>query len=578
MANRVDEAVPRWRFRLLALVLSALALLLVSRALTLQVLETGRGYQFLQGQGNARTIRTETMPAHRGMIADRNGQPLAVSTPVASIWANPQELIEAREDWPRLAEAVGIDYDQLQRRLKRYSEHQFMYLRRQLAPAQAQRILAMNIPGVYMQREYQRFYPAGEVAAHLVGFTNIDERGQEGLEFAYDDWLRGRPGSKKVLKDLRGNIIRELDAGKPATPGQDLHLSIDLRLQYLAYRELKAALRRYGAKAGSLVMLDSETGEVLAMVNQPSYNPNNRSELHTSALRNRAITDMFEPGSTMKPLTMVAALESGQYTPKTTVDTRPGYVQVGAKTILDPVDYGVLDMSQVIQKSSQVGISKVALDLDQQSVWEVFRRFGLGRSTGSGFPGESNGMLPNRPRWAPVERVNFAFGYGLTVTALQLAQAYTVFATGGVLRPVTLLRQEGEPPPGERVVDRKTVEQVVSMLESVTQKGGTATRAQVRAYRVAGKTGTVHKVDEKGYADHQYQAIFVGMAPVQDPRVVTVVSIDEPTGERYHGGQVAAPVFAKVTGDAMRLLNVAPDAQPDKAVAGADDKKPPNSV
>ncbi len=583
MATPAKAAVPAWRFRLMALALMALALLLIWRTLSLQVLDTGRGREFLQGQGNARTIRSETIPAHRGMISDRNGQPLAVSTPVASIWANPQELAAARGDWSRLARALDMAPAQLQRRLERYADAQFVYLRRHLAPAAAQQVLSLGVPGVYLQREYRRFYPAGEVAAQLVGFTNIDDRGQEGLELAYDDWLRGEPGSKRVLKDLHGNIIREIDTGRAASPGKDLQLSIDLRLQYLAYRELKAALLRHKAKAGSIVMVDSRSGEVLAMVNQPSFNPNNRSDLQPAAMRNRAVIDMFEPGSTVKPMTIVAALESGKYTADSQINTSPGYLQVGRKALLDPVDYGVLDLGGILKKSSQVGTSKIALSLDEQSVWSVFQRFGLGRSTGSGFPGESNGLLPNRPRWRPIERANFAFGYGLTVTALQLAQAYTVFANDGLLRPVSLLRRDDNSEPGQQVLDPGTARQLVSMLETVTQKGGTGTRARIDAYRVAGKSGTAHKVAATGgYAEDRYRATFVGLAPASAPRVVTVVTIDEPGNGEHFGGLVAAPVFSRVTADAMRLLDVAPDARPAEAVAAAKAKternKRPNSV
>ena len=557
MGKQVKAPISPWRFRIVVGALFVLALLLVWRTLTLQVLDVDRGYEFLQGQGNARTNRTEVIPAHRGMISDRNGEPLAVSTPVASIWANPQELKNAKEEWARLASSLEMKPAELSRRIARYSGSQFMYLRRHMAPAAAQQIMQMKVPGVYLQREYRRFYPAGEVTAHVLGFTDIDDRGQEGLELAYDEWLNGTPGRKQVLKDLYGNIIREIDAGEAASPGKDIQLSIDLRLQYLAYKELKSAITKTGAKAGSVVIIDSESGEVLAMVNQPSFNPNNRSQLVPDAMRNRAVIDMFEPGSTVKPLTIVAGLESGKYTPETIINTNPGYIKVGPKVLEDHRNYGSITVAEVLKKSSQVGTTKIALSLDENDVWGVFNRFGLGRSTGSGFPGESNGMLPNRPNWRAIERATFAFGYGLTVTNLQLAQAYSVFANRGMFQQVSLLKRT-EKPVKQQVISAKIARQVVSMLEEVTELGGTATRAQVDAYRIAGKTGTSHKAEAGGYAKDRYFALFAGVAPASNPRIVAVVTIGEPHGD-YFGGLVAAPVFSKVVSDALRLLNIAPD-------------------
>ncbi|MEE8060006.1 MAG: penicillin-binding transpeptidase domain-containing protein [Pseudomonadales bacterium] len=562
MSKVARQAVPAWRFSLAIFLLAGLVSLLIWRVLSLQVLDTERGHDFLQGQGDARTIRTEHIPAYRGVISDRNGEPLAVSTPVASIWFNPQQLIIEKSRWQELAAAVGISRQSLEKKITNNRRRGFVYLRRHLSPQAADAVLALGIKGVNIQREYKRYYPAGEVAAHIVGFTNIDDQGQEGMELAFESWLRGESGSKRVLKDLHGNIFRDIDQHKSARPGKDLMLSIDMRLQYLAYRELKAAIKKVQAKSGSVVVLDSATGEVLAMVNQPSFNPNNRRDLRIASLRNRAMTDIFEPGSTAKPFTVVAALESGKYHPHTKIDTNPGYLHVGKKTLLDPVNYGVIDITGILTKSSQVGISKLALDLDEQLVWGVFSRFGLGVSSGSGFPGESAGRLPNRPNWRPIERVNFAFGYGLAVTPLQLAQAYAVFASGGVFRNASLLRQE-KLVAGEQVVSPVVAKQVVAMLETVTQKGGTATRAQVAAYSVAGKTGTVHKIGKNGgYADDRYIAVFAGLAPVSNPRIVTVVMIDEPKLDKYHGGEAAAPVFAAVVADALRLLNVNPDRAP----------------
>ncbi|MFT7404232.1 peptidoglycan D,D-transpeptidase FtsI family protein [Zhongshania sp.] len=557
MGNRVKAPISPWRFRIVVGALFVLALLLVWRTLTLQVLDVDRGYQFLQGQGNARTNRTEVIPAHRGMISDRNGEPLAVSTPVASIWANPQELKNAKGEWSRLAASLDMKAADLSRRMERYSGSQFMYLRRHMSPAAAKQIIQMKVPGVYLQREYRRFYPAGEVTSHILGFTDIDDRGQEGLELAYDEWLNGTPGRKQVLKDLYGNIIREIDAGEAASPGKDVQLSIDLRLQYLAYRELKEAITKTGAKAGSVVIIDSENGEVLAMVNQPSFNPNNRRQLIPDSMRNRAVIDMFEPGSTVKPLTIVAALESGKYQSDTVINTNPGYIKVGRKLLEDHRNYGAITVAEVLKKSSQVGTTKIALSLDEHDVWGVFNRFGLGRSTGSGFPGESNGMLPNRPNWRPIERATFAFGYGLTVTNLQLAQAYTVFANRGKFQQASLLKRSDKPVM-QQVISAKIARQIVDMLEEVTSLGGTATRAQVDAYRIAGKTGTSHKAEAGGYSEDRYFAVFAGVAPASNPRIVAVVTIDEPHGD-YFGGLVAAPVFSKVVSDALRLLNIAPD-------------------
>lgn len=573
MAKQVTEPVPVWRLLVMVLGLAALACMLVWRTLHLQVLDADRGREFLQGQGNARTIRTEQIPAHRGMITDRNGEPLAVSTPVASIWADPKELVAAMGRLPELAQLLGLNRNELREKIERVAGRRFVYLRRHLTPAEAEKVLSAGIPGVYMQREYRRYYPAGEVTAHLIGFTNIDDRGQEGLELAYDEWLRGTPGSKKVLKDLYGHIIRDLDDGRAASPGNDLQLTVDLRLQYQAYKELKLALQRSQAKAGSVVMLDARTGEVLAMVNQPGFNPNNRSELRLAALRNRAVTDVFEPGSTVKPFTVVAALESGKFNQDSVIDTSPGYMRIGSKTLVDPVNYGELNLEGMLKKSSQVGISKLSLALNEQWVWDVFQRIGLGRSTGIGFPGESNGLLPNRPKWLPIERANFAFGYGLSVTALQLAQAYGVLANGGVLQPVSLI-QRAQAAESYRVIEEPVARSVSRMLESVIRPGGTGTRAHINAYRVAGKTGTVHKIGEGGYADDRYLSLFVGMAPASDPRVVTVVTIDEPESGKYYGGEAAAPVFSRVTGEAMRLLNIAPDAMDEMVAEKTKSKKP----
>jgi len=572
----VSADVSPWRFKLVLAVLALLLLLLVKELLVLQVLDTERGHAFLQGQGDARTVRTELIPAYRGVILDRNGEPLAVSTPVASIWIDPRQLIGQEDRWRELARAIKLPYATVEKKIISNVHRGFVYLRRHLSPEAANKITALDIDGVNIQREYKRYYPAGEVSAHLVGFTNIDDRGQEGIELAFDSWLQGYAGKKRVLKDLKGNTFRDVDQRIAARPGRDLSLSIDLRLQYLAHRELQAAIQKVNAKSGSVVVLNPQTGEVLAMVNQPVFNPNNRRQLQPASLRNRAMIDMFEPGSTMKPLTVVAALESGKYQPDTLIDTSPGYIKVGRKAILDPVNYRVIDVTKMITKSSQVATSKVALSLDEQKVWQVFRRFGLGVSTGSGFPGESAGLLPNRPNWLPIERVNFAFGHGLTVTSLQLAQAYSVFANKGLLRPAVLLRSDDnseQPLSATRVISEKINRQVVAMLKTVPLPGGTATSASTASYTVAGKTGTSHKVAGGKYLDDRYTAVFAGLAPASDPRLVVVVMIDEPDLDNYHGGEAAAPVFARVVAEALRILAVVPDKIDQQQVLG-DANKP----
>ena len=561
-SNRAKSrlTIPRWRY---ALAVSGLALLPVAAVwhiAGLQVLpDADRGYEFLQGQSVARTVRTQTIPAYRGVISDRRGTPLAVSTPVVSLWVNPGELEADAEAMQKLARVAGLSVKQLQQKLRRYKNKEFMYLARHLTPADAAKALKLELPGVYGQNEYKRFYPAGEVAAHLVGFTNIDDRGQEGMELAYDELLTGVPGAKKILKDLKGRVIKDLSLVSSEKAGGDLQLSIDLRLQYAAYRELKAAVAHHRASSGSVVVLDVQSGEVLAMANQPSFNPNDRSQLQAGALRNRAVTDLLEPGSLMKPLTVAAALESGRFSADTAIDTAPGYLRVGHKTFVDPINYGVLDLTRVLAKSSQVGTTKIAMALEPDHIRDMFQRLGIGESPGTGFPGESPGNLPQHRNWKPVARANFAFGYGLSATALQLAQAYGVLANDGLKQPVSLLRVQ-EPFPGERVMDKAIARQVKTMLKAVTVKGGTGTRAAIPTYQVAGKTGTVHKVGKQGYEENRYVALFAGMVPADDPRLVTVVIINDPRGENYYGGQVAAPVFASVTADALRMLNIPPDS------------------
>lgn len=551
----MNQAEYPWRMRFIWLVLLAAVSVVVWRLVDLNLTERN----FLQRQGDARMERTVPLAAHRGMITDRHGKPLAVSAPVISLWAHPQELLANSEDATRVAMILDMEMVKLNERLTKMANKEFMYLRRHMNPDDAQAILNMGIKGVYGQREFHRYYPAGEVATHIVGFNNVDDKGQEGLELAYEDWLKAQTGSKLVKKDRKGRVVEDLRVLKAAQPGKDLQLSIDLRMQYVAYRELKAVVQSHRAKSASAVILDVETGEVLAMVNQPSYNPNNRRNMQIDSLRNRALTDVIEPGSPVKALTVAAALMSGQYSVDSEVDTSPGFIRVKGKSIRDHRNYGVLDITGIITKSSNVGVTKLAMSMPEGSVRDTFYSFGLGQDTGSGFPGESVGVLPNYAKWHPINLATMSYGYGIATTPMQLAQAYGVLASGGLKRPVSLLKLD-EAPEAERIMPEEVAQQVVVMMETVTQPGGTATRARVPSYKVAGKTGTVHKTSQTGgYEDDAYAAIFAGMAPVNNPRLVCVVVVDQPQGEEYYGGEVAAPVFSRVMAESLRLMNVAPD-------------------
>jgi cell division protein FtsI (penicillin-binding protein 3) len=542
------------RLLLLGLLLSGFAAM-AGRSAQLQLLDS----DFLQEQADARHLRVVQVPAHRGMITDRNGEPLAISTPVQSVWANPRELVASRSELARVASLLDMSAEQLQRLLGQRKDREFVYLRRHLAPDRAQQVIALEIPGIYQQQEYRRYYPAGEVAAHLIGFTNVDDHGQEGLELAYDKWLSGEPGAKRVVKDGRRHIVENLENIHSAHPGKALTLSIDRRIQYLAYRELKAAVLQHHARSGSIVVLDSRTGEVLAMANQPAFNPNNRKRLDAASFRNRALTDVFEPGSTMKPFVIAAALQSGRYVPGTQIDTSPGLLQVGTYTIHDMHDYGVLDLTGVIRKSSNVAASKIALSMEPADIWRGYSEAGIGVATGSGFPGEADGYLADWHRWRDVERATLSYGYGLSVTGMQLAQAYSVLANNGYRVPVTLLRRSERTVEKHKVFSPSVARAVRTMMEEVVKPGGTAPLAAVSGYRVAGKTGTVHKSEAGGYAKHRYIALFAGMAPASDPRLVAVVIVNEPTRDEHFGGQVAGPVFSRVMAGALRLLNIAPD-------------------
>ncbi|NOX42209.1 MAG: penicillin-binding protein 2 [Gammaproteobacteria bacterium] len=545
-----------YRYYFVVVSLLASMLFLAWRAIELQVLTK----DFLREEGDARYLRDVSVPAHRGMITDRYGEPLAISTPINSVWVDPQIFQADYEQQIQLASKLNIKREKIRGILsERKKGREFAYLKRHVNPEIAQQVMALGMQGVFLQQEYHRYYPKGEVTGHLIGFTDYDDNGQEGLELAYDDWLKGINGKKRVLKDRLGRMVENVESLKDSNPGKTLALSIDRRIQYLAYRELKAAVKRHGARAGSLVMLDVQSGEVLAMVNQPANNPNNRSELKDSNYRNRSVTDVIEPGSTIKPFIIAAALESNRFSSGTIVDTSPGLLRVGSNIVKDSKNFGRIDLTTIIQKSSNVGATKVALKLEPEKIWDVLSRVSFGYRSGSGFPGESSGLLTHFSSWQKIETATLAFGYGLSVTPLQLARAYSALAGDGYLRPVSFLKIEGESQTSaDQVFRPETTQKVRAMLEKVVLKGGTGTQAQVWGYRVAGKTGTVKKSGIGGYAD-KYVALFAGVAPASDPRIAMVVIVDEPTSEEYYGGQVAAPVFSKVASGALRLLNVAPD-------------------
>lgn len=557
------------RLVFIALIMGFVAFMLVWRAVDLHVVSK----QFLQNQGDARYLREVSVPADRGMIMDRHGEPLAISTPVDSVWANPKELIKARADWVRLSIELNIDINELQQQLADHSDKEFVYLKRHVIPAVAQRVRELKIPGVFLTREHRRYYPAGEVTSHVLGFTNIDDAGQEGVELAMNEWLRGTPGSKRVIKNRLGQEVEQVEQVQLPQRGNDVVLTIDRRIQYLAYRELKTAVQKHRAESGSAVILDARNGEILAMVNQPAYNPNNRDGLQIDHLRNRAITDVFEPGSTVKPFTVAAALESGKYQPKTIVDTTPGVYRVGRKVIRDFKNYGAIDVSTVIQKSSNVGASKLALSIEPRIMWKTFAGAGFGETTGVSYPGESTGLLSDHYSWRKIERATLSFGYGLSVTTLQLARAYTLFANDGSLKPVSLVRRTEYTPDHslyyqtDPVLSKSTIKQVRNMMNLVVEDGGTGMNAQVSGYKIAGKTGTVKKSGAGGYLEDSYISVFAGMAPATNPRLIMVVMVNEPRGEEYYGGAVAAPVFSKVMSGALRLMDVPPDDLP--ALQGA---------
>lgn len=546
---RIDT---RRRLYVLAGVLTLAGASLVVRAVNLQYVDKA----FYQQQGDARFLRELPIAVSRGMITDRHGEPLAVSSPVESVWVNPQELLPSSERMGDLARALAIDESVLRERIGQRADREFVYLRRGMNPDDADAILELDIPGVYTQREFRRFYPQGEVMAHVLGFTNIDDRGQEGLELAFDSWLTGTPGAKRVIRDRRGRIVENVDLVRAAQPGRDLRLSIDKRLQYLAYRELKTALLENQASSGSVVLLEIKTGEILAMVNQPSYNPNAREGSLADAHRNRAVTDLFEPGSVIKTFTVAAALESGAVTPDTPIETSPGFITVGGHTINDIHYYGTVSPTRLLTKSSNVAAIKLAMDMPSEHLHDMLRRFGFGAASGSGFPGEAAGVLTAPSGWGALEKATISFGYGMSVTALQLAQAYAAIGNGGLLVTPTFI--SGTPVQTRAVIDPELAAQLLAMLETVTGPEGTAKTAAVAGFRAAGKTGTSRRAVAGGY-QKRYISLFAGLIPVSDPRFAAVVVINDPTGSAYYGGAVAAPVFGRMMEGALRVMDVPPD-------------------
>lgn len=552
-ATTTNIRLPLWRAWLVIGLLLLWFLVLLARALYLQVLNN----DFLRQKGDARYSRVIELSAHRGMITDRQGEPLAISTPVESVWASPQDVEISADNMRKLSKLLELDKKEIEQRLSG-TQKEFVYLKRNLPPEHAARVMELGIPGIFLQRGYRRYYPAGDVMAHVLGFTGVDDNGQEGMELTYQNWLAGKAGSRRVIKDRVGHIIEEVGSVKTPQEGRNLAISIDRKIQHLAYRELKAAVETHKAKAGAIVVLDAKSGEILALANLPSYNPNNRVKLNRNSTRNRSITDIFEPGSTMKPVTVAAALEAGKFRPESMIETAPGHFSIGPATIHDAHPQGLLSVAQVIQKSSNVGAAKIALTLPPEQLWSTFTHMGFGQAPHSGFPGEAGGKVRPYKTWRPIEQATMSYGHGISVSLLQLARAYTVFASDGELKPLSMLKLD-EIPAGERVFSPETARAMRAMLETVVQPGGTALKARVIGYRVAGKTGTAHKEENGGYAADKYVSSFVGFAPVSDPRLVIAVMIDEPSGQ-YYGGVVAAPVFSSVMGGALRMLSVPLDA------------------
>lgn len=543
-----------WRSRVLLVLLCLMFIGLAARAAYLQ----GVRQDFLQRKGEARYSRVIDLPANRGVVYDRHGEPLAISTPMESVWASPPDVNINRSQLSKLAKILDVERGELEARLGD-KQRGFVYLRRQVSPSLAAAVTALDIPGVFLRREYRRYYPAGEVMAHVLGFTGIDDNGQEGMELAFQSSLAGLPGAKRVIKDRAGRIVEDVESIKLPQDGKPLTLSIDSKIQYLAFREIKAAVQVHRAKAGAIVVLDAQSGEVIALVSLPDYNPNNRLHARAAQIRNRPVTDIFEPGSTLKPFTIAAALEAGKISPGTAISTAPGTYVIGGRTIRDAHPHGELTVAQIIQKSSNVGSAKIALSLPPEVMWDLFIRVGFGAVPDSGLPGEAAGKVRPYKTWRPIEQATMSYGHGISVSLLQLARAYIPFAASGEIKPITLLKSE-VPVEGKRIISERTAHSIAAMLEMAVQPGGTAPRAQVAGYRVAGKTGTAHKQSGNAYAADRYVSSFVGFAPVSAPRLVIAVMIDEPSAGQYYGGVVAAPVFSRVMGEALRSLSITPDA------------------
>ena len=559
-AQAMPLTLPGWRSRAVLLLLLSAFGILIGRAVYLQGLNNG----FLQQKGESRYGRVIELSATRGMILDRNQKPLAISTPVESVWVSPADVAITPLQMQRLAQLLELDSAEIEKRLAD-TKREFVYLKRHLPPEQAAKVIELDIPGVFLQREYRRYYPGSEYTAHLIGLTDIDDKGQEALELAFDGQLAGKPGSRRVIKDRLGRIVEDVESIRTPQQGRDLTLSIDTKIQYLAYRELKTAVTAHRAKAGGIVVLDAKSGELLAIANLPSYNPNNRGKLEPGRTRNRAVTDLFEPGSTLKPFTAAAAIESGMFRSETVIQTAPGRLTIGDRTIHDAHVAGALTVAQVIQKSSNVGAAKIALALPPERLWSIFNQVGFGVPPRSGFPGEGSGKLRAYANWRPIEQATMSYGHGISLSLLQLARAYLVFAGDGEIKPVTLLKLDA-PPASTRVITSETALKVRDMLELAVQPGGTAPRAQVAGYHVAGKTGTARKLEGASYSADKYVSSFIGFAPASDPRLIVAVMIDEPGAGQYYGGTVAAPVFSNVMSGALRLLGVKPDASLDNVV------------
>ncbi len=542
------------RFWIVIALLLIAGLALAFRMIDLMVIKR----HFLMDQGDARMVRVIQSQAYRGMITDRNGNPLAISTPVDAAWADPQSVKTlSLKQMQHLADILDISYATLKRRLN--DKHkEFVYLKRQLTPTESANVKAMDLSGVFLKREYRRYYPEGEVTAQVVGLTNIDDKGQEGLELAYNQQLQGIPGLKRVIKDRLGHVISEVEQVREPKAGQNLTLSLDRRIQYVAYRALKEGYHKYDAKGATAIVLDIKTGEILAMVNQPSYNPNNRPSIHDGRFRNRAVTDVFEPGSTIKTFAVAVGIDSGKFTPDTIINTKPGWMRIGRNIVRDEHFSGELSVTKVLQISSNVGVSKIILSLPLDSLYEKLKSLGVGQSTHSGFPGESAGELPDPTVWKPFQVATMSFGYGLSVTALQLAQLYATLGDNGIENPVTFLKLD-KPPVGKQVMQPETAHAILRMLETVVEPGGTATKARVPGYWVAGKTGTSRIVGPHGYERHHHNAVFAGVAPASDPKIAVVVFMHDPQGALYYAGDVAAPIFAKIMGGTLRVLDIKPD-------------------